>query len=113
MVLHPPGCGRVGHRRTYFREGGDPKGSPPFLLSPGFGSHGVGRAGGPRVDLVDLVAHCVVPSGPWRAVLFDPELLDKIITETVARNAVEVDRTGAFPRENIDALAEAGFLGVT
>jgi alkylation response protein AidB-like acyl-CoA dehydrogenase len=45
--------------------------------------------------------------------LFDPELLDKIITETVARNAVEVDRTGTFPRENIDALAEAGFLGVT
>ena len=45
--------------------------------------------------------------------MFDPELLDKIITETVARNAVEVDRTATFPRENIDALAEAGFLGVT
>ena len=32
MVLHPPGCGRVGHRRQTTTKGGPPSG-PPFLVA--------------------------------------------------------------------------------
>lgn len=45
--------------------------------------------------------------------MLDFEILDKIIGEIVAPNAAQVDRAGAFPRENLDALAQAGFLGAT
>ncbi|XRQ08696.1 acyl-CoA dehydrogenase family protein [Actinomadura welshii] len=41
-----------------------------------------------------------------------PASLNALIEGTVAANAGEIDRTGAFPRENIDALAEAGLLGL-
>ena len=35
MVLHPPGCGRVGHRRqTTTRKRGGPPSGPPFLSAP-------------------------------------------------------------------------------
>lgn len=43
---------------------------------------------------------------------FDPHALDRIISETVAPAAEEVDRTGAFPRDALKALGEAGFLGL-
>jgi alkylation response protein AidB-like acyl-CoA dehydrogenase len=35
-----------------------------------------------------------------------------VIETSIAPRAAEVDRTGAFPRENIDALAGAGLLGL-
>ena len=31
MVLHPPGCGRVGHRRLHTTKKGGPPRAPPFL----------------------------------------------------------------------------------
>ena len=31
MVLHPPGCGRVGHRRLHTTKGGGPPRAPPFF----------------------------------------------------------------------------------
>ena len=31
MVLHPPGCGRVGHRRLHTTKEGGPATGPPFL----------------------------------------------------------------------------------
>lgn len=37
--------------------------------------------------------------------------LDTVITDVIAPNAAEVDRTGEFPRAGIDALAAAGILG--
>ncbi len=40
------------------------------------------------------------------------EVLEKVITETVAPNAMEVDSQGAFPRANIEALGKAGLLGL-
>ena len=33
MVLHPPGCGRVGHRRQTTTKGGAAQRPPPFFLS--------------------------------------------------------------------------------
>ena len=39
------------------------------------------------------------------------ERLSAVITDVIAPNAAEVDRTGAFPRAGIDALARAGVLG--
>ncbi|TDV57729.1 acyl-CoA dehydrogenase family protein [Actinophytocola oryzae] len=39
--------------------------------------------------------------------------LDALITDTVARNAGQVDSAGEFPEENIAALGRAGFLGLT
>jgi alkylation response protein AidB-like acyl-CoA dehydrogenase len=41
------------------------------------------------------------------------EQLDRIIEEVVAPRAAEVDSTGAFPREALDALGQAGILGLT
>src|SRR6185295_10917987 len=38
--------------------------------------------------------------------------LTRVIDDVVAPNAAEIDRTGAFPRANLDALAEAGILGL-
>lgn len=43
---------------------------------------------------------------------FDPDTLDRIISETVAPAAEEIDRTGAFPREALKALGDAGLLGL-
>ena len=34
MVLHPPGCGRVGHRRPHHTKGGPPSGPPLSCLPP-------------------------------------------------------------------------------
>ena len=34
MVLHPPGCGRVGHRRLHTTKGGARHGPPPFFSRP-------------------------------------------------------------------------------
>ncbi len=38
--------------------------------------------------------------------------LTRVIDDVVTPNAAEIDRTGAFPRANLDALAEAGILGL-
>jgi alkylation response protein AidB-like acyl-CoA dehydrogenase len=38
--------------------------------------------------------------------------LARVIDDAVAPNAAEIDRTGAFPRANLDALGEAGILGL-
>src|ERR1700722_6063999 len=38
--------------------------------------------------------------------------LNTVIESTIAPNASEVDRSGTFPRANIDALAKAGLLGL-
>jgi alkylation response protein AidB-like acyl-CoA dehydrogenase len=38
--------------------------------------------------------------------------VNTIIESTIAPNAPEVDRSGTFPRANIDALAKAGLLGL-
>jgi isovaleryl-CoA dehydrogenase len=41
------------------------------------------------------------------------DALTRVITEVVAPAAAEVDRTGAFPRRQIEALEEAGILALT
>jgi isovaleryl-CoA dehydrogenase len=38
--------------------------------------------------------------------------LNPVIETTIAPNAPEVDRTGTFPRVNVEALAKAGLLGL-
>ena len=38
--------------------------------------------------------------------------LDQVITEVIAPEAEEVDRTGKFPREGVSALGRAGLLGL-
>ena len=38
--------------------------------------------------------------------------LTRVIEDVVAPNAAAIDRTGAFPRANLDALGEAGILGL-
>src|SRR3954467_3791345 len=43
---------------------------------------------------------------------FDPGVLDRIISETVAPAAEVIDRTGAFPREALHAFGKAGLLGL-
>ena len=43
---------------------------------------------------------------------FDPAALDRIIGETVAPAAEEIDRSGAFPRDSLKALGKAGLLGL-
>jgi alkylation response protein AidB-like acyl-CoA dehydrogenase len=43
---------------------------------------------------------------------FDPNVLDRIIRESVAPAAEEIDRTGAFPRDALNALGKAGLLGL-
>lgn len=41
----------------------------------------------------------------------DPKVA-RVIDDVVASNAVAIDRDGTFPRENLDALAAAGVLGM-
>ncbi|HEX7096472.1 MAG TPA: acyl-CoA dehydrogenase family protein, partial [Acidimicrobiales bacterium] len=41
------------------------------------------------------------------------EVLEEITTSVVEPNAPDVDATGAFPREAIEALGSAGLLGLT
>jgi alkylation response protein AidB-like acyl-CoA dehydrogenase len=43
---------------------------------------------------------------------FDPDALGRIISETIAPAAEEIDRTGAFPRDALKALGKAGLLGL-
>ena len=38
--------------------------------------------------------------------------VEKIATDIVAKNATEVDLTGAFPQAAIDALRDTGMLGL-
>lgn len=40
------------------------------------------------------------------------EMLEKIVKEVIAPSAVEIDRTGEFPRGAMDALGKAGLLGL-
>ncbi len=40
------------------------------------------------------------------------DALERVIADIVAPRAVEIDRTGAFPREALDALGQAGLLGL-
>ena len=40
------------------------------------------------------------------------EALDRLITDVIAPSAQQVDQEGAFPSQNIQALAEAGILGL-
>ena len=40
------------------------------------------------------------------------ESLEQVATEVVAPHAAEVDRTGSFPAQSIDALARAGLFGL-
>jgi hypothetical protein len=46
------------------------------------------------------------------AVTPPPPALVDVVEQTIAPSAAEVDRTGAFPRADIDALAGAGVLGL-
>jgi alkylation response protein AidB-like acyl-CoA dehydrogenase len=43
---------------------------------------------------------------------FEMDAVDKIISEIVAPAAKEIDRTGAFPRDALKALGDAGLLGL-
>ncbi len=38
--------------------------------------------------------------------------LDRVIAETIAPAAIEIDQTGAYPQAGLDALAKAGLLGL-
>src|SRR5262245_16132553 len=40
------------------------------------------------------------------------EVVDRIVSEVVSKNAARVDREALFPREAIDALGKAGLLGL-
>lgn len=40
------------------------------------------------------------------------EVLEPVASGVIASNAVEVDRTGSFPRQNMEALHKAGLLGL-
>ena len=40
------------------------------------------------------------------------DALTRVIDDVVAPNAGDVDRTGNYPRANLDALGEAGILGL-
>ena len=40
------------------------------------------------------------------------DALTRVIDDVVAPNAAEIDRTGDYPRANLDALGEAGILGL-
>jgi alkylation response protein AidB-like acyl-CoA dehydrogenase len=41
-----------------------------------------------------------------------PDALTRVIEDVVAPNAMHVDTTGEFPRANLDALGDAGLLGL-
>jgi alkylation response protein AidB-like acyl-CoA dehydrogenase len=40
------------------------------------------------------------------------DALTRVVDDVVAPNAAEIDRTGRYPRANLDALGEAGILGL-
>ncbi len=40
------------------------------------------------------------------------EKLEPVVAEVIAPSAAEVDRTGVFPRAAMDALGQAGLLGL-
>ena len=40
------------------------------------------------------------------------DILERICTETIAPQAIEVDRQGAFPAASMEALRDAGLSGV-
>src|ERR1700732_180587 len=40
------------------------------------------------------------------------DAIERVIDETVAPNAMEIDSQATFPRANLDALAKAGALGL-
>lgn len=40
------------------------------------------------------------------------DTLEPILTETIAPRAIEIDQTAAYPRAALDALAQAGLLGL-
>ena len=40
------------------------------------------------------------------------DALEPILTETIAPAAGEIDRTAAYPQAALDALAQAGLLGL-
>jgi isovaleryl-CoA dehydrogenase len=42
-----------------------------------------------------------------------PDALERVVTDVVAPGATATDTAGSFPRAAIDALAEAGILGLT
>ena len=44
---------------------------------------------------------------------YDPDALQRVIDDVVAPAATDVDTTGTFPRASVDALAQAGLLGLT
>ncbi|HEY6424327.1 MAG TPA: acyl-CoA dehydrogenase family protein, partial [Pseudonocardiaceae bacterium] len=39
-------------------------------------------------------------------------MLSAVIERTVGPQAAEIDRTGAYPRDSVQALGDAGFLGL-
>ena len=51
-------------------------------------------------------------SSPTAAVPWYMSALAPVLTDVVAPAAVDVDRTGAYPRAGLDALSEAGLLGL-
>ena len=53
MVLHPPGCGRVGHRRPHHKKRGGPPSGPPFLVCPRLFSAGHRTPGTTPPDAAD------------------------------------------------------------
>src|SRR5438105_3962812 len=57
---------------------------------------------------VDAQRRCAMlaPTPPYLA------SLERVIDEIIAPSAVEIDRTGAFPRAALDALGKAGLLGL-
>src|SRR5579859_2354498 len=40
------------------------------------------------------------------------DALDRVITETIAPQAIEVDQAGSYPRAALEALGKAGLLGL-
>ncbi len=40
------------------------------------------------------------------------EILEKVVTETIAPNAQDVDQSRTFPRTNVEAMGKVGLLGL-
>src|SRR3954449_8551051 len=79
-----------------------------LILGAGLGVHRHDRARRPAI----------APGSPWhleRRWLVQPTLEDRIatVTDVAAADAAAVDRDGAFPQRSVDALAQAGLLGIT
>src|SRR5215213_9963809 len=83
-------------------------------------SRGVpGRAPEAAAALILAERGCAPPRGPRRAVRGGARImptyqagLDRVITDVIAPNATQVDRNGEFPRAGIQALGQAGVLGL-